>query len=292
VDFGSLRSFGAKVKLEVAGMTTVRLIALDLDGTLLDDEKKVPDRNVEAIQEAARRGFKIAISTGRMVPRIEPIQDRLGVDCLVLAYNGGKVVGTRAEGRPLIRHKPVPADIAELFLDYSREHDLLLNFVVDDLLFAEDAPSRRRFSDLYSRRTGAEYHFVDLDAYRGKEPTKMILFGDEEDVLARRDSFRAQLGPRAYVTISEPEYLEIMSPEVNKGEALRELAAHYSFDMSEVLAVGDAENDAPMLEVAGVSVAVANACETTKALAHHMTDATNNDGAVAEAIERFAFGAG
>src|SRR5262245_3658761 len=87
----------------------VRPIALALDGTLLDGRKQVPDANREALQEAAARGIQVALASGRMIPRMEPVQDALGLDCPIIAYNGGKVVGDRRTGRQLIVHRPLPA---------------------------------------------------------------------------------------------------------------------------------------------------------------------------------------
>ena len=97
-------------------MEKVSLIALDLDGTLLDDSKEVPPENIRALEEAQESGILVAISSGRMIPRILPVEERLGLDCIILAYNGGKVVGPKSEGRPLISERPLPADIAELFI--------------------------------------------------------------------------------------------------------------------------------------------------------------------------------
>ncbi|MEM7235551.1 MAG: HAD hydrolase family protein, partial [Planctomycetota bacterium] len=87
---------------------------------------------------------------------------------------------------------------------------------------------------------------------------------------------------------SEPEYLEITAAGVNKGSALPALASYYGFEVSEVLAIGDADNDNPMLVEAGVGVAVSNARESTKAAADFVTIRSNNDAGVAEAVDRFA----
>ena len=192
-------------------MEQVRLIALDLDGTLLDDRKEVPPENISALEEAQGRGILVAISSGRMIPRILPVEERLGLDCIILAYNGGKVVGPKSEGRPLISERPLPADIAEIFIRFSREGDYLLNFYHDDVLYSEDSPNRRRFMEIYSGRTGAEYHIEDLSGRIGQEPTKLILLAEPGERDRLHDRFTAELGDRAYITKSDPEYLEIMA---------------------------------------------------------------------------------
>ena len=268
-------------------MEQVRLIALDLDGTLLDDRKEVPPENISALEEAQGRGILVAISSGRMIPRILPVEERLGLDCIILAYNGGKVVGPKSEGRPLISERPLPADIAEIFIRFSREGDYLLNFYHDDVLYSEDSPNRRRFMEIYSGRTGAEYHIEDLSGRIGQEPTKLILLAEPDERDRLHDRFTAELGDRAYITKSDPEYLEIMAPGVSKGTALETLGEHYGFSLPNVLAIGDAENDNPMLEAAGIGVVVANGTAASKAVADYVTERTNNEGGVAEAIRRF-----
>ncbi len=268
-------------------MTKIKLIALDIDGTLLDDDKEIPEENVKALQEARRAGIHVAISSGRMLPSIEPVESRLGIDAVIIAYNGGKVLGTRSEGRPMIVHRPVDQEVAAQLIDYSREAGFVLNFYYDDRLYAEDNGTRRQFMELYSGRTGSRYHVTDLSEWKGKAPTKLILLMDPGEIDGQIEQLAALFGDRVALSRSDPEYLEIMGPGVNKGTALPALAAHVGLTTAEVLAVGDADNDNQMLEVAGLGVAVANARPTTKAVADIVTERTNNEGAVAEAIHRF-----
>ena len=93
---------------------TVRLVAIDVDGTLVDDEKNIPPVNLRALRVAHARGVHIAIASGRMVQSIEIMERRLGLDCAMIAYNGAKVIGTQQRGRPVISHRPLPAEVAEL----------------------------------------------------------------------------------------------------------------------------------------------------------------------------------
>jgi hypothetical protein len=267
----------------------IQLIALDLDGTLLDDRKEIHPANREALQEAAARGIVIALASGRMLPRIEPIAGLLGIDCVVIAYNGGKVTGTRGDGRRTIAHTPLPADVAEVFIHFSRETGHLLNFYHEDRLYAEDGPRRRPLMEIYARRTGAEYHIEeDLRRFLGVEPTKLILLASPEERDQLHDDFRARLASRAFITKSDPEYLEIVAPGVDKGAALRLIAKHYGVPESSVLAVGDADNDIGMLGAAGRGIAMANASPHVKAAASGVTERTNNEGGVAEAVRRWA----
>ena len=106
--------------------------------------------------------------------------------------------------------------------------------------------------EIYARRTGAEYHIEeDLRRFLGVEPTKLILLASPEERDQLHDDFRARLASRAFITKSDPEYLEIMAPGVDKGAALRLIARHHGVPERSVLAVGDADNDIGMLGAAG-----------------------------------------
>ena len=101
------------------------------------------------------------------------------------------------------------------------------------------------------------------------------------------EMFKKEIGDRAFVTISQPEYLEIMAPGVNKGSGLEFMAAHYGLTTDEIVGVGDARNDLELVRGAGLGVAVANAADELKAAADAVTERTNNEGAVAEVLERW-----
>ncbi len=265
----------------------IRLIALDVDGTLLDDRKGLPAANREALALVHSRGVHVAIATGRMVPAIEPIADLLGIDCDLIAYNGAKVVTTRADGRRCLLHRPLDPAVAARLLRFSRERDLLLNFYLDDVLYAEDAPSRRKFIEIYSSRTGSQYHFTNLDRFAGIAPTKAILLADPSEHDRLQPGFTEEMAGKAHVTRSDPEYLEFLAAGVDKGSALPVLASRHGITTAEILAMGDADNDVQLLVQAGLGVAVANARETAKAAARAVTRKTNNEGAIAEAVERW-----
>ena len=269
-------------------MEKIRLIALDIDGTLVDDEKRLPPANREALEAAQAAGVRVAIASGRMTPRIESIEELLGIDCIIVAYNGAKVVTPRSEGRNTISHQPLPADVANFFIGYSHDNGHLLNFYHDDVLYAQEGEDRRRFMEIYAGRTGAEYNVsADLERFRGQQPTKLILLADPAERDRLHDQFCDEFGERAFITKSDPEYLEIMAPGVHKGSGLATMAAHYGLTTDEVMGVGDAENDLGLLEEAGLGVAVANADPRVKAIANEETQPTNNDAAVAEAIRRW-----
>ena len=271
-------------------MTRIKLIATDLDGTLLDDQKRIPEENLAALKEAYENGILVALASGRMLSNVERTEALLGLDCILIAYNGGKVAGPRSSGRPLLIHRPLPADVAQVFVEFSHETGLLLNFYDDEILFAEDGGDRRRFMELYTRRTGVPYQIVgDLRReFAGVSPTKLIVLADPPEAARVVETLRARVGDRACISRSEPEYVEITAPGVDKGAILGPVASQFGVSIEEVMALGDADNDITMLRAAGLGVALANAPERVRAEADRVTDRTNNEAGAAEAIRRWA----
>jgi hydroxymethylpyrimidine pyrophosphatase-like HAD family hydrolase len=128
---------------------------------------------------------------------------------------------------------------------------------------------------------------TDLSRFRGTDPTKLILLAEPAERERLLEKFSREIEGRASLARSEPEYLEIMAPGVNKGAALRALADYFEIATDEIVAVGDSDNDREMLETAGIGVALANARDSTKAVADKITNRTNNEAGLAEAIREY-----
>ncbi len=270
----------------------IRLLAIDVDGTLVDDRKEIPAANIRALRAAVDRGVHVAIASGRMISSIEIMERRLGLDCALIAYNGGKVLTPLGEGRRVLEHNPLPLDVSEPLREFARSERYLLNFYIDDRLYADSAQERNPLVEVYSRRTGSVYNFVDAEWIAGRETTKLILLAEAEEVSRLHGHFSGMLDGRANVLITDPEYLEIMRADVDKSTALPALARHYGIGLDQVMAIGDGHNDRRMIEIAGVGVAVKNSRQEVLDIADHVTSRTNNEGAVAEAVERWVLGEG
>jgi Cof subfamily protein (haloacid dehalogenase superfamily) len=272
-----------------------RIIALDLDGTLLDDRGQVSAVDAAALGDFARSGGIVVLASGRMTANIQPFYHTLGLDGPVIAYNGAMARDSNANGGRVILETPLPARYADELMDYTGRERFHLNYYLDEVLYARDDPDVQRFADLYSRQTGAVFHFVpDLERFRGREPTKCILITDPTDPEKPNPRHRDELyelwlarwASQVTVMKTNPEYLEFYHREASKGTALAAIAQHCRVDPSFTLAFGDNHNDIPLLESAGCGVAVANARPEVKAIADWVSDLTNNESAIADAIER------
>jgi len=272
-----------------------RLIALDLDGTLLNDEKDVSDADSDALNAFAQKGGIVVLASGRMTDNIRPLYDRLGFDGPTIAYNGARVREPRSEGGGVILETGLPARYADELLDYTKREHFHLNVYLDEKLYARDDPALRYYADLYSRQTGAVYQFIPcLAKFRGREPTKLIIVTDptvpnQPDPRHRDELYQVwfeRWGSEVTVMRTNPEYLEFYNMDTSKGAALKAVAEHYGIPQELTLAFGDNFNDAAMLQWAGCGVAVANAHPDVKAMVEWVSPLTNNESAVADAIQR------
>jgi len=277
-------------------MSKIKMIALDLDGTLLNSKREVPEENRRILVEADRKGIVVALSSGRMTYSMEPIAEFLGIDCAIIAYNGAMIRTKKNESRKIIFHKPLQCKYCDMLIDYSLKNHFLLNFYFEDRLFAQEDGILKRYSDLYANQTGALYNFVkDINVLKGKEATKLILLSDpssgsDYDQRSRDgqyDFFKKVIGKKVNVTKTNPEYLEFMNREVDKGVGIKNLAEYYSIRTSEIIAFGDGDNDAPMLAMAGIGVAMKNAGQESKKAAKIISGWTNEEFGVAKVLKKY-----
>ena len=274
-------------------MSRIKMIALDLDGTLFDNEGKIPEENKIILQESHKKGIIVVLSSGRMTDCVAPTADLIGIDCPLIVYNGAMVRNTESEGRKIIFHKPLPVKYGDKMIDYTLKNHFHLNYYLNDVLYAKDDQSLRKYADIYANQTGAVFHFVsDISQFKGKEPTKLILITDSSEPANPRPRYRDEqydyfysiLGKEVTLTKTNPEYLEFMNRDVDKGVGLIKLAEHYKIDINEIIAFGDGDNDAPMLSAAGIGIAMANAGEKSKKAAKIVAQWDNNQAGVARVL--------
>ena len=268
--------------------TKIRLIALDLDGTLLRSDRTVGARSIAALRAAHALGVEIVLASGRMTAAMERTAEALEFDPIIVSYNGAAVRAKKSSGRELLLHRPLSAAIArELYL-FAREERLQVNYYLDDVIVVEDAPHLRPWVEMYRERTGSPFRCVEsLEPFLHRDPTKLLLVmepGKREKIALH---WGARLQERAIVLRTDPEYLEFLDPAATKGLALEFVAQHLNIERAAIMALGDGENDVPMLRYAGWPVAVANAGSAARAAARAVTLNDHEHDAVAEAVERW-----
>ncbi len=261
-------------------MSPYRLAAIDLDETILTFDGRISDRNRRAVHDLDAAGILPVIASGRMHQATTRFADALGLPGPIISYNGA-MLRHRATG-DIWHHLTVPPEPAAEIVRFCTENRFHLNYYCDDRLYVA---ARGHWAEFYVRHTGSPMEAIgDLTTLAGTSPTKMILIDTPEtaDRLFRQMSER--YGGTLYITRTNPEYLEFMHPNANKGEALRILAARLGVARDDVLAFGDGSNDAPMMEWAGFSVAMGSAKEAVKRIASWVAPPFEEDG-FAEAVE-------
>ncbi len=256
-----------------------RLVAIDLDGTLLNSQHQLSEEDCIAVRQLAESGIYVILASGRMHQTILPFSQQIGLQDPIISYNGGLVRDIQT-GETL-HHLPIVWEIASELIDWCVVRQLHLNFYVDDKLYVSET---NQWSELYSQRTGATSHAVgDLHHLSGNMPTKMQIVDAPDRIEQLVPKVETWTRGRVLAIRTQPEYIEIINREVSKGRALLALSERFNIPRSYTVAVGDGPNDQSMLEAAGFSIAMRNAPDSIRAYADYIT-ASNDQGGVAQAI--------
>lgn len=259
----------------------------DLDGTLLDDEKRISGKNRSLIKEALSMGHVICVSTGRAYPSALRQAKRLGLDqpnCFLSCYNGGQIYSL--EDGKLLYGTGIPFETVRRVLDKAAAMDVFVQAYNETHVLAEsDQPILHE----YCRIQDLPYRVVpDVIELMDVFPPKLLALGDDHEKL---EAFRCRLGEilgdQLSMSFSNPYYMEIMPQGVNKGSAIRFLCEYLHVPLENSVAAGDAENDMPMIETAGVGAVMCNGEEALKQKADFITSLDNNHDGASEIIEKF-----
>ncbi|MEO8208572.1 MAG: Cof-type HAD-IIB family hydrolase [Chloroflexota bacterium] len=279
---------GPFIARSVEPLLPIRLIALDIDGTLVDDDLALRDRTVTAIRRALRHGIHVSLVTGRMTSSATRFAETLGLSGPVIGYQGAlirEMPSQRGGAGRLLHHWPLQPLAAQAAVIWSREHGLdpHLNHL-ERLVIRDDDP---RVDD-YSAFLGARATRVpDLAAWIQKPVTKVVAVGPPDLPASLLDEARATFAGRADATVAHPRFLEFVAPGVSKGAAIRWLARRAGVPMGAVMAIGDQLNDFEMLAAAGHGVAMPSAPEAVRNVARYEAPPLAVEGA-AQMIERLA----
>jgi hypothetical protein len=261
----------------------IRLIALDLDGTLIGANLTISPRVRASIVAARERGAEITIVTGRMFAAAKPFAQALGIAGPLVCYQGAAVY--EAGSGALLRETPVRQDVTREVLAWAAERGVHAQCYSDDRIYVDAV---NRFSERYYAVSKIEPSLVPSlrEAFATRPTIKLVLVDDPERCEEHIVALRPLLGERAYITRSHVDFVEVLSPDINKGEALAFVAARYGATLAQTLAVGDAWNDVPLIDAAGIGVAMGSGPPELLARADAVVGDVAHDG-VAEAIERF-----
>ena len=233
----------------------VRAVAMDLDHTILPDSLEFSQTLVNAVGRVRAAGIEAIIATGRMFASTRPYALELGITAPVICYQGA-LVADPTTGDWLL-HRPIDVPTALEVIHAVRPEGFHMNVYVDDQLVVEKPTPEAR---TYAEHARLEMHVVgDFDRWLTRPTTKIVIVGEPEplDDLDRR--LRERFGDHLFIAKSLPIFLEVASPGVSKGMALRFVCERLGIDPQATVAFGDGANDVELLETAGIGVAMADA---------------------------------
>lgn len=278
----------------------VRLIALDIDGTLLDSRWQLPEANREAIAEATRRGIEVALVTGRRYDFAMPVAVMLRCPVTMIVNNGALI--RTSDGATQLRHlltRDIAWDVLRCTAHWREGAAVIFDRPLENQVILEslDPDDSLRYA-YYSRNRRFIGFAKPLESCLTEDPIQVMFSGHvapmREAEAALRNDLRANQGFADRYSLAVTLYeakdfamIDVLNPAISKGFALREWAATRGYAPGEVMAVGDNHNDLEMLRFAGVPVVMGNGVPELKNFGWHET-ASNDESGVAAAIERFA----
>lgn len=259
-----------------------KLVAADMDGTLLGSDGKISEGNLMAIKEACDKGLIFVASSGRPVPGIKKFDFFRESGSPAIVYNGAKIFDIKND-RLLYCRELEPEDAA-LNLKLGRQLNTTMCVWSNEQLYCNVINEK---TDKYKRISGVEPILFDDDEALVSQGITKILWYDEIDVIQK---FIKKMDEISFISLSyctsNPAFLEFTDSRVSKAAAMEKLGEIYGISADEMIAIGDGENDLSMIEYAGLGVAMENASDFVKSKADYITDSNDNDG-VAAVLKKF-----
>lgn len=264
----------------------IKLVAVDLDGTLFDNDKKISKENKEAIQEAKKQGCHVVIATGRPVSGVLPVLEELGLtsrEDYAIIYNGAKVFN--AETKEIVFSSTIDGKAVKGL--YREAQRLKVNFHAfrknEELI----TPKHNPYTDVESRLNHIPDILYNFDELKDTDEFLKAMMVDSDENITRIIPFVDKYFTENFSMVrSSKIFLEFLNKNTHKGHALEALASYLGIDMKETMAIGDAGNDLPMILCAGLGVAMENSFPEIRQQADVITS-SNLESGVAKAIRDY-----
>lgn len=266
----------------------VRLIATDIDGTLLNERKEISPRSLRAIRDARERGITVAIASGRFAENVYVLLEQYGLRLPIIAINGARVVDENLRDLSISTMEPRAArETLDTLLSWGSDY-----FIFGDRFICTSSRELTHHTELSQgermKEMGFRYYHGPAEAREAVHYPVYKFFVCNNVPL---EPVRAALSgiPGVDLTSSSVRNVEVMPTGVDKGTGIREMARALGVPLRQVMALGDESNDIPMLKAAGYGVAMGNGSETAKQAARYTT-ASNDQEGFAKAVEKWALG--
>jgi Cof subfamily protein (haloacid dehalogenase superfamily) len=260
-----------------------KLIAADLDGTLMGEDAIISPKVKDAVHRAMEKGVRFTIATGRAFGSVLPFAEELEINAPLICYQGG-LIKDHLSGQ-VIYEQSVALLLAQEFIRLTQQRGLHLNVYLDGRAYVERVTPEARYYTQIAK--AAVYPVGDMLAFLDRAPMKFIIvLSDDEATEPLIAELGALFAGQMWFVRSYPRFVEGIPLGVSKGHALARLVAHLGLSLGETIGVGDNDNDLELVERAGLGVAMGNASPAVTAAADYIAPSVDKEG-VAEVIERF-----
>jgi Cof subfamily protein (haloacid dehalogenase superfamily) len=260
-----------------------KMLVLDIDDTLVDDNKNLPAPVAAAVRQAHEKGVMVILCTGRAYSSSKKYMDELGLEGYIINYGGAQV--TEHPSGKIIESIFLEPGLANQIINYAKALGVYIQTYLNEEFFHGDdkSPWPKYYHDLI----GVVGHYdPDFEKKDWSETIKLLAITDPDKVSYYLDKFSGHFGDKVRFTSSIRSFIEVNSPLASKGNALKKLCEKLGIDRKEVIAVGDNTIDASMLEYAGLGVCVENGTPDAKASADIICP-SNEDGGVKWVIDQY-----
>lgn len=247
----------------------VKLVALDLDGTLLDKHLNLSQRTKETIIDLVDRGIIVSFVSGRPRKAAEFVRERVGVDMPIVAYNGGMVI--TPAGKEIFSTK-IPLREALKIIRYGEERELYVKVYIDDVFYVKESDEK---SISFSKTRNVNFKAVGKLSDNIKEDVNMIIINYKEDIDGIIDEKLKEVD--VTVTTSVSNSIDVIPKGISKGYGLRMVAENLNIKREDIIAIGNSLNDIEMLEYAGVGIAMKNSDISLLREWDNISEYTNNE---------------
>lgn len=261
-----------------------KMVVMDLDDTLLSDDLTVCEDNLKALTKAKELGALIMFCSGRSDDSVMKVIDQAQIhddDEYYISYNGARIDQVGGDNLYI---KAIKREILNDLIDIGHEYGVVVQLYHEGKLVVEE---ENDLTKAYQTVTGTPL-IVNNDLKSLPYSIKVLYHDlDIPKLNEMKEVVEKKYDGQVHVFFSKKNYLEVLDIEVNKGLAVKFMAEKFGIKQEEIIAIGDGNNDSYMIEYAGLGAAVKNGVDELKEIADYVTEKTNNDGAVAEVINKF-----
>lgn len=264
-----------------------KIIAVDIDGTLVDSQKNITPKTYDALINAMKLGKKLVIATGRPLLGVHRYIEELELakyGGYVMPFNGGKIINAAHPETP-VYNVPFPNEYIAEICKVLKGRNVTINSYEGDYIIGSNKITE--YTDVEPKIVKMEFKFIeDFPSYVTFPINKCLLAGDPREILELEDIFKEMFKGRLNIFKSEPYFLEMVPLGIDKAKSLDKLLEMLSIKTEECIACGDGFNDVTMIEYAGLGVAMANATEPVKKAANLIAPSNDEDG-IAYVVENY-----